>query len=550
MPLREIPLRGMASGEPAVRELPSVDTAARLASRGQAVAAAVLVAAAAAEALLFGPMTLLRTAVALAIAFYIVFVGLKVIVWQAAARPAARAGFPPQGLPAADDPQLPRYTVLVPLCGEANVVGRLVAALSGLYYPARKLQILLLLEEYDEETQAAVRAVDLPAHFEVLIAPDAGPRTKPKACNAAFSRATGDIVVIYDAEDRPEPDQLLRAAAGFRELAVRDPRTGCLQARLAFWNPRGSWISSYYWAEYVIHFQWVLAGLSRLGLIPPLGGTSNHFRIEALRAVASANGPWRFEDARGRPVTMTGPWDPYNVTEDADLAFRLAQAGYRIGMLGSTTYEEAPDTARKAKNQRSRWLQGYAQTGLVHTRRPVRQMRAVGPVRYLAFILLILGTPASLLLNPIMWATTVAYIVARLAPFSAVSAFIDQLFPAPVFYAGILVAVAGNAVLFAQKLFTPLRQQQQPGPARGTPGYHPLAGYLREQEYGLTVRLLFTPLWWGFTSVSAVQAMHRLLAPSRRSAWDKTPHGHALDTEIALMGGPSAASMTEQAEVS
>lgn len=237
---------GMPSGESAVRELPPVDTAARLVSRGQAVAAAVLVAAAAAEALLFGPMTLgpmtlLRAAVALAIAFYIVFVGLKVIVWQAAARSAARPGFPPQGLPAADDPQLPRYTVLVPLCGEANVVERLVAALSGLYYPARKLQILLLLlEEYDEETQAAVRAVDLPAHFEVLIAPDAGPRTKPKACNAAFSRATGDIVVIYDAEDRPEPDQLLRAAAGFRELAVRDPRTGCLQARLAFWNPRAA----------------------------------------------------------------------------------------------------------------------------------------------------------------------------------------------------------------------------------------------------------------------------------------------------------------------
>src|ERR1035438_1697923 len=107
MPLREIPLGGMASGEPAVRELPSVDTAARLASRGQAVAAAVLVAAAAAEALLFGPMTLLRTAVALAIAFYIVFVGLKVIVWQGGGRPAAPAGLPPPGPPPPHAPHPP-----------------------------------------------------------------------------------------------------------------------------------------------------------------------------------------------------------------------------------------------------------------------------------------------------------------------------------------------------------------------------------------------------------------------------------------------------------
>jgi cellulose synthase/poly-beta-1,6-N-acetylglucosamine synthase-like glycosyltransferase len=522
------------------------ETAARLLSRGQAAAAVVLAAAAAAEAAVWGPVTLLRTAVALAIAFYIVFVGLKVIVWQAAARPAARAGFPPQGLPAADDPGLPRYTVLVPLCGEANVIERLIAALSGLSYPADKLQILLVLEEYDADTQAAVQAADLPDHFEVLIVPDAGPRTKPKACNAAFSRVSGDLVVIYDAEDRPESDQLLRAVAGFGEIAARDSRIGCLQARLAFWNPRDSWISSYYWAEYVIHFQWVLAGLARLGLIPPLGGTSNHFRIEALQAAAQANGPWRFTSAEGREVTMVGPWDPYNVTEDADLAFRLGQAGYRIGMLASTTYEEAPDTARKAKNQRSRWLQGYAQTGLVHTRHPLRGMRATGPLRYLAFILLMLGTPLSLLLNPVMWATTLGYIVARLAPFDAVTAFIDRLFPAPVFYAGIAVAVAGNAVLFAQKLFTPLRQQQQPGPDLGsdTGGQHPLAGYLRQQEYGLTPRMLLTPLWWAFTSVSAVQALRRLLAPSRRSAWDKTPHGHALDTELALMGGAGVAEVS------
>jgi cellulose synthase/poly-beta-1,6-N-acetylglucosamine synthase-like glycosyltransferase len=515
-------------------------TAARLLSRGQVVFAAVAAGAAAAEGALLGPVALLRTAVALAIAFYVVFVGLKVILWWAAARrpgPRQAAG----AAPGRDDPGLPGYTVLVPLRGEANVITRLVAALSAMRYPAEKLQVLLLLEEYDAETQAAVAATPLPDNFEVVTAPDVGPRTKPKACNYGLARATGELVVIYDAEDRPEPDQLLRAAAGFAEITPRDPRVGCLQAQLAFWNPRESWISSYYWAEYVIHFQWVLAGLARLGLIPPLGGTSNHFRREALAAVSRANGPWEFGGAGGRPVTMPGPWDPYNVTEDADLAFRLALAGYRIGMLGSRTYEEAPDTARSAKNQRSRWLQGYAQTGLVHTRHPLRGMARVGPLRYLSFVLLMLGTPASLLLNPVMWAATVTYVVARLAALPAVSAFIESLFPAPVFYAGILVAIAGNALLFGQKIVTPLRQQQQSRPATSAPaapGSHPLGEYLRGQEFGLTPRLLLTPVWWAFTSVSASRALRKLLTPSGRSSWDKTPHGHALETELELVGTP------------
>jgi glycosyltransferase XagB len=505
------------------------ETAARLLSSGQKIGAAVSLLVAIAVAAAFGPILVLKVAVALGIAFYIIFVGFKCVVWYAASKSPA----PHYDLPAEDDADLPRYTILVPLHREANVVGELVKALSGLRYPASKLQILLLLEKDDHETQAAAAAMELPGCFEVLTVPDAGPRTKPKACNYGYAHATGEILTIFDAEDRPEPDQLLKAIANFRSVPLERPRVGCLQARLVFWNPRGSWISSFYWAEYVTHFQWVLTGMARLGLIPPLGGTSNHFRHEALEAVCSANGPWKFTDGDGHPVTMRGPWDPFNVTEDADLAFRLAMAGYQIGMLDTVTYEEAPDRVTVAKNQRSRWLQGFAQTGLVHVRHPIQMMRSVGPLRYLAFILFMLGTPFSLLLNPLMWAMTILYAVARLDALTAVSSFIDAFFPTPVFYAGAVIAVAGNAVLFVQKLMTPLRRQEQSEAAcEGTE--LPLAGYLHEQEYGLTFRLLFTPAWWAFTSISAYRALRKLLVRSQRSAWDKTPHGHELATEAEL----------------
>jgi glycosyltransferase XagB len=508
------------------------ETAARLLSTGQKIAAVLLLLAVAVGAA-FGPILLLKVAVGLGIAFYIVFVCFKCVVWYAASKSAD----PQYDLPAEDDPDLPRYTVLVPLHREATVIGGLIKALSGLRYPAERLQILLLLENDDHETQAAVAATDLPGYVEVLVAPDVGPRTKPKACNYGYGYATGEIVTIFDAEDRPEPDQLLKAAAGFRATSATRSRLACLQARLVFWNPRGSWISSFYWAEYVTHFQCVLTGMARLGLIPPLGGTSNHFRHAALEAVSVSNGPWEFEDSDGNPVTMRGPWDPFNVTEDADLAFRLAMAGYQIGMLNTVTYEEAPDKVTVAKNQRSRWLQGFAQTGLVHSRHPFRMMRSVGSLRYLAFMLFMLGTPFSLMLNPLMWAATILYVVARLDALTSVSTFIDGLFPTPVFYASAVIAVAGNAVLFVQKLITPLRRQQQSeAVSEGTE--LPLAGYLHQQEYGLTFRLLFTPAWWAFTSVSAYRALRKLLIRSQRSSWDKTPHGHELAKEAELAGLP------------
>jgi hypothetical protein len=138
-----------------------------------------------------------------------------------------------------------------------------------------------------------------------------------------------------------------------------------------------------------------------------------------------------------------------------------------------------------------------------------------------------------------MWRMTILYVVSRLATLTGVSAFIEGLFPAPVFYAGIFVAVAGNAVLFGQKLVTPLRQQQQAESAPAGAHQHPLAPYLHQQEYGLTARLLFTPVWWAFTSISAFRGLRKLLTPSGRSQWDKTLHGHARAMEIELGGSPA-----------
>jgi glycosyltransferase XagB len=512
-------------------------TAEQFLSLGQTAIAGMLLVLVVAFGVVFGLLAVLQGIVALVIAFYVVFVGFQLLLRWAANLPPMASGSP---LPTVEDQDLPSYTILVPLHREGRAFERLVRSLERLRYPVAKLEVLLLLEKDDEETIRVAMESELPEYFYILIVPDAGPRTKPKACNYGYMRAAGELMVIFDAEDRTEPDQLLAAVAGFRAAANHCPRpVGCLQAELSFWNPRHGWVSTFYWAEYVTHFRRTLQGLARLRLIPPLGGTSNHFVREALDRVAKMNGAWHFRTPEGHDIDIGGPWDPFNVTEDADLAFRLALAGYETDVLPeattySTTYEEAPDKLCKAKNQRSRWLQGYWQTGLVHTRQPLSKMKQVGVRRFLAFNLFMLGTPFALLVNPIMWGTTLFYVVARLCSFAGAATLIQSLFPAPIYYAGMLVAIVGNFVLFYQNLVTPISRQQRSEGLASIDGQHELATYQQKQEYGLVARLLLTPTWWAFTSISAYRALRKLLIPSQRSAWDKTDHGHAAALEAML----------------
>jgi cellulose synthase/poly-beta-1,6-N-acetylglucosamine synthase-like glycosyltransferase len=508
----------------------------------------VLTLLAIAEALCFSPLVLLKTIVAFVIVFYLVFTYvLKVGLWLVAILAKPRETI--TELPKGDDPSNPTYSILVPLRGEASSVKRATNALMRLDYAIDKLEILLLLEKDDPGTIAAVRALNLPSYFREIIVPLAGPRTKPKACVWGYMQAKGDRVVIYDAEDRSDALQLLKAVAGFRLVSSS---VGCLQATLSFWNPRASWTSTFYWAEYVVHYRWVLVGLARLGLIPPLGGTSNHFLRKALDDVARTNGVWTqvmpdgrkvqrfgwlFYTPEGEPIEMYGPWDPFNVTEDADLAMRLAEARWRTEILQNTvtnsvTYEEAPHRLRKSTAQGARWLKGYGQTGLVHTRYPVQTIRQVGFWPYLVFNLFMLGTPLSLILNPITWGTFYLYVAAHFASLYGVTTFIEGLFPGPLYVAG-LVALAGNVVLLIQQLLTPLLQQEE-AEGREAEADHELAANMEKEQYGLMPRLLLSPLWWTFRTLAAVKGIYELSRPSKRFHWSLSDHGYAAELEVQL----------------
>lgn len=433
-----------------------------------------------------------------ALLFYTCFVGLKVVLWKSSGSYKLPAVQPVS----VDDQDLPVYTLLIPLYKEARVLKPLVEAIKRLEYPVGRLEVLLLIEEDDMDMQTAIMEpyLDLPAFFKIVSAPGIGenispklmPRGKPRALNIGLEKATGAFCVVYDAEDRPDPDQLLKAVAAFR--AVPED-VACLQARLFFWNEDSSWVTRFYWAEYVVHFEWTLTGLAKLGLVPPLGGTSNHFRTDVLRKVAIEH------DKLPKGAEGIGGWDPWNVTEDAELAGALAMAGYKILMIDSVTQEEATASLRAADKQRRRWLKGYLQTGLVFTRRPIRTAKQMGFRKWFCYNLLMLGTPLSLLLNPVFWGVTVLYFATR-------TMVIERLFPLPLYYTGILLMVAGNLLLF----------------------YQLVVACLRRGGYGSVKFMLLTPLWWAFTSYSCL----RMILEIDKRVWYKTEHGHDMHKEVQL----------------
>ncbi len=367
---------------------------------------------------------------------------------------------------------LPSYAVLVPLYREAKVLPELVQALSSMDYPQDRYTVYLLLEEDDAETIAAVERLDLPDNFKPIIVPDSKPKTKPKACNYALELIDSDLLVIYDAEDRPDPDQLIKAAAAFSKLP---DDVICLQARLNYYNAHQNVLARLFTVEYAAWFDLFLPGLTALGGPIPLGGTSNHFRTRALKDL--------------------GGWDPFNVTEDCDLGVRMYVHGYKAAMIRSTTWEEANCRLRGWIRQRSRWAKGYVQTYLVYMRSPLRTLRRLGFMGFVNFQAMIGGSIFSYLFTPLYWLLTALWLALH-------PALIEQVFaPLWVYELGVACLFLGNFAFV----------------------YLSAAAVAARGMWDLVGWSLLSPAYWLLMSVGAYKGIGQLAV--QPFYWEKTEHG-------------------------
>jgi len=318
---------------------------------------------------------------------------------------------------------------------------------------------------------AAAKAAAPGANVRILVVPSGQPQTKPKACNVGLLFAQGEYLVIYDAEDQPERDQLKKAVLAFR----RGPKELiCLQAALNYYNWNENFLTRMFTLEYSFWFDYLLPGLDKLRMPIPLGGTSNHFKTPVLREL--------------------GGWDPFNVTEDADLGIRAAMHGYRVGIVNSTTYEEANKHLGNWLRQRSRWIKGYMQTALVFSRDPIGLVRRAGLRQALGFALLIGGTPLIFLFQPISILLTLVWVVTR-------TTALDPLFPPAILYLSLFNLLLGNALAIYINMFAVFKRRLHP----------------------LVLFALLNPVYWLLHSIASFKALGQLF--TRPYYWEKTTHG-------------------------
>lgn len=380
---------------------------------------------------------------------------------------------PETTLPA--DYELPVYSILIPLFREEKTLPSLLESIRRLDYPKSKLDVKLVLEEDDYLTYEAIKKLAPESYFEIIRVPYSEPRTKPKACNYALQFAHGEFVTIYDAEDLPEESQLKKALAKF----AANPETGCVQARLNYFNHNANLLTRFFALEYAIWFDYLIPGLENLDMPIPLGGTSNHIPTRLLREA--------------------GGWDPFNVTEDADLGMRLACMGYKTKAINSITMEEAVESVPAWIKQRSRWIKGYMQTYIVHMRNAGGLAKVLGLRGFLGFQFFI-GAPALVyFLGPVLWSVSLAALVA------------DIPIPLPKFlvWFGNFNLILGFVSHVIMALIASSTFRDKHG----------------KKLFGLSMHVscFFFPFYIFLHSIACFRAMWQLV--TRPHFWDKTEHG-------------------------
>ena len=418
------------------------------------------------------PMETAVTLIGLCTLAYLLTLGDRVLIFRRglASRPIV---IPDDVARAIPEDELPAYTILVPAYNEPEVVADLIGAMDSLEYPRDRLQVLLLLEADDQVTIDAAEACGESDVITILLVPPAEPRTKPKACNYGLHFATGDIVTIFDAEDLPEPLQLRRVVAAFRDLS---DDVACVQAKLVYHNGHQNLLTAWFTAEYGLWFGYLLPGMMVSTSPIPLGGTSNHLRRQMLQGI--------------------GAWDPFNVTEDADLGLRIAANGYRTAVIDSYTLEEANSDPINWIRQRSRWYKGYLQTWLVHIRRPVKLYRTLGLRSFIRFTLVLAGTPIIAVLNLLFWFITVLWFLGQ-------PAVVGEVFPDLIYFPALVAMIIGNFTVMYMNMIA-----------------------LREDDRSdLLLAALTVWLFWLMMSVAAAKGCYQMIR--QPSFWEKTFHGLA-----------------------
>jgi cellulose synthase/poly-beta-1,6-N-acetylglucosamine synthase-like glycosyltransferase len=412
------------------------------------------------------------------------------------------------------DFNLPLISILLPVYREEITLPNLVKSIANSDYPKDKLDVRILVEPDDYPTLKTIMSLadqtsmangikyniygfptsirvweETDIHIDYIHLNPPGARTKANSLNQGLAKANGDIVTIYDAEDKPDPKQLRKMAT----YMLRHPDVACVQARLAYYNPDQSIITKLFSIEYIQHYLLLLPSLYSMKKVILLGGTSNFFRIEILKRL---NG-----------------WKTDNVTEDADMGVRLARLGYKVVPIDTITWEEAPPKIYPWIRQRTRWNKGYLYTLGVHLKNPLSLIRDVGFGSTL-FLVYQLFSPIAYFVSIPGWFFFVSFWLNYFGILSTMplAGWIQEAYESNsvIFYLSLLTFIFGV-------IYTPIMAQE--------------ALFRQGDRYALKkVKYAYLmPFYMYLQCIPATIAIFELLF--RPKVWHKTYHGFSIKTK-------------------
>jgi cellulose synthase/poly-beta-1,6-N-acetylglucosamine synthase-like glycosyltransferase len=239
--------------------------------------------------------------------------------------------------------QLPRVTIQLPIYNEQYVVERLIESSSKMEYPRDLLEIQILDDSTDEThpfTAALVaqyKETGLPIEY---IHRCNRHGYKAGALQNGLKTATGEIVVIFDADFIPPVDFLERVVHQFA-----DPKVGMVQTRWAYLNRHYNVLTEVQAMLLDGHFVLEHIARSGAGLFFNFNGTAGALRRSMI------------DDAGG--------WQHDTLTEDSDLSYRAQLNGWKFVYLPSIECpSELPVETYGFQVQQSRWAKGLTQVAM------------------------------------------------------------------------------------------------------------------------------------------------------------------------------------------
>ena len=228
-------------------------------------------------------------------------------------------------------------TILIPMHNEEQVLSYVLDSLLECDYDRDRLEIIPINDNSTDRTKELLDEYHKKYEFIRPLHRDCPDRGKPVGLNDAMEIATGEIIIVFDADYRPAKDMLKQLA-----IAFEDPEVGAVMGRVIPYNANKNILTRLINLERSGGYQVDQQARYNLKTIPQYGGTVGGFRKDILLS--------------------TGGFNPLVLAEDTELTYRLYTSGWKVIYANSAEcYEEAPETWSVRSKQIRRWARGHNQ---------------------------------------------------------------------------------------------------------------------------------------------------------------------------------------------